>query len=48
MGLESSNWTSHTEMYCLNDFLTIIASIKPGIVVTDPATVATAWGRGNP
>lgn len=42
------HWTSHTEMYCLNDFLTIIASIKPGIVVTDPATVATAWGRGTP
>jgi len=42
------HWTSHTEMYCLNDFMTIIESIEPGIVVTDPATVATAWGRGSP
>jgi hypothetical protein len=42
------HWTSHNEMYCLNDFETIIASIQPGIVVTDPATVAVAWGRGQP
>jgi hypothetical protein len=42
------HWTSHTEMYCLNDFMTIIDAIKPGIIVTDPATVATAWGRGQP
>ena len=42
------HWTSHTEMYCLNDFITIIDAIKPGIIVTDPATVATAWGRGQP
>jgi hypothetical protein len=42
------HWTSHTEMYCLNDFMSIIAAIKPSLVVTDPATVATAWGRGTP
>lgn len=42
------HWTSHTEMYCINDFMTIIASIKPGLLVVDPATVATAWGRGTP
>jgi hypothetical protein len=42
------HWTSHTEMYCLNDFMPIIDAIKPGIIVTDPATVATAWGRGQP
>jgi hypothetical protein len=35
-------------MYCLNDFMPIIDAIKPGIIVTDPATVATAWGRGQP
>ncbi len=42
------HWTSHNEMYCLNDFMTIIGSIKPGVLVVDPATVATAWGRGYP
>ena len=40
------HWTSHTEMYCLNDFMTIIAAIKPGVIDTTPAAVATAWGRG--
>ncbi len=39
------HWTSHTEMYCLNDFMTIIAAIKPGTVDASPAAVATAWGR---
>jgi hypothetical protein len=32
-------------MYCLNDFMTIIAAIKPGTVDASPAAVATAWGR---
>lgn len=39
------HWTSHTEMYCLNDFLTIIAAIKPGVIDTTPSAVAKAWGR---
>jgi hypothetical protein len=42
------HWTSHNEMYCLNDFMTIIAAIQPGVLDVDPATVALAWGRGQP
>lgn len=42
------HWTSHTEMYCFNDFMTIIGAIRPGVIVTNPATVAIAWGRGTP
>ncbi len=42
------HWTSHTEMYCLNDFETIIAAIKPGVIDATPAAVAAAWGRANP
>ncbi len=40
------HWTSHNEMYCLNDFMKIVGSIQPGVLDVDPATVATAWGRG--
>lgn len=39
------HWTSHNEMYCLNDFMKIVGSIQPGVLDVDPATVATAWGR---
>lgn len=39
------HWTSHTEMYCLNDFLTIISAIKPGVIDTTPSVIAAAWGR---
>ncbi len=42
------HWTSHNEMYCLNDFMTIVDSIQPGVLDVDPATVATAWGRTRP
>lgn len=48
----SSDWRDHwanaIELYCMNDYLTVVDSIGPGTVVTDPATVAQAWGRGNP
>lgn len=42
------HWTQLTEVYCYNDFLTAVRSIRPGVTVTSPAAVAHAWGRGNP
>lgn len=41
----TQHWTSNGELYCYNDFLSVIGAIPPSVVVTDPATVATAWGR---
>jgi hypothetical protein len=40
------HWTSQHEIYCWGDYRTILSGIPKGAVVTDPATVATAWGRG--
>jgi hypothetical protein len=42
------HWTSRRELYCFDDFVAALDMIAPGTVVTDPATVAEAWGRGNP
>lgn len=42
------HWTQLTEVYCYNDFLTAVRSIRTGVTVTSPAAVANAWGRGNP
>jgi hypothetical protein len=39
------HWTSLTEDYCWNDALAALDRIPAGTVVTDPATVAQAWGR---
>jgi hypothetical protein len=39
------HWTSQLEIYCQNDFDAILHAIQPSAVVTDPATVATSWGR---
>ena len=39
------HWTNKAELYCWNDFLTFLDGIPAGTVVTDPATVAEAWGR---
>jgi hypothetical protein len=41
----TSHWTSAYEIYCWNDFLYAMTGISPSVVVTDPATVAQAWGR---
>jgi hypothetical protein len=41
----TSHWTSAYEVYCWNDFLYAMTGISPSVVVTDPATVAQAWGR---
>jgi len=40
-----SHWTSLFEVYCWNDFLYAMTGISPSVVITDPATVAAAWGR---
>jgi hypothetical protein len=42
------HWTDDTERYCWNDYLSIVQAIPAGITVTDPATVAAAWGRTAP
>jgi hypothetical protein len=42
------HWTSQPELYCQNDFDAILNSVPAGIVVTDPASVAAAWGRVIP
>jgi len=39
------HWTSKTEAYCYNDFLSALDQIPSGVTVTDPATVAAVWGR---
>ena len=39
------HWTSQTEMYCENDFDTILNSVPSSTVVTDPASVYTAWSQ---
>src|SRR5262249_31476505 len=36
------HWTSKTELYCYNDFLSVLDAVGAGVTVTDPATVATA------
>ena len=40
-----AHWTYDAERYCWNDYLSIVKSIPPNVVVTDPASVAKAWGR---
>ena len=45
--LSTRHWTNKAELYCWNDFLAFLDGIPAGTVVTDPATVAEAWGRGS-
>jgi hypothetical protein len=40
-----AHWTSLFEIYCWNDYLYALSQIPSNVVVTDPATVAEAWGR---
>ena len=41
------HYTSRQEVYCYDDFLTIMDGLQDavttGVTVTDPATVARAW-----
>ena len=41
----NAHWTSATELYCWNDYLAVLNKIPSTAVVTDPGTVAGAWGR---
>jgi hypothetical protein len=41
----ADHWTNRAELYCWSDFLWAVDRIPAGTTVTDPATVATAWGR---
>jgi hypothetical protein len=43
----ADHWTTKIEVYCWNDFLSVINSVPAGVTVTDPATVAAAWGRST-
>jgi hypothetical protein len=39
------HWTTQPETYCINDFDAAISTIPASAIVTNPATVAAAWGR---
>jgi hypothetical protein len=39
------HWTASPEEYCWNDYLSVLDRIPASVVVTDPASVAVAWGR---
>lgn len=39
------HWTNDPERYCWSDYRTIIGSMPSSVTVTDPKTVARAWGR---
>jgi hypothetical protein len=43
-----AHWTSRPELYCYKDFLAVLDAVPDAVVVTDPAGVATAWGRVPP
>jgi plastocyanin len=40
-----NHWTARAELYCYDDFLWAVGSLLGDVVVTDPASVAEAWGR---
>jgi hypothetical protein len=42
-----AHWTSDFERYCWSDYLEMLNAIPPSAIVTDPKTVAEAWGRTN-
>jgi hypothetical protein len=47
----SANWQDHwsndAERYCWSDYKRILDATPSAVVVTDPKTVAQAWGRTN-
>lgn len=45
LGPTNTHFTSKNEDYCWEDFQAAMAAIPASAVVTDPATVACAWGR---
>ncbi len=48
LGPTNTHYTKFNEEYCWEDFQAAMAAIPAGAVVTDPATVACAWGRIPP
>lgn len=44
----NDHYTSQTELYCADDFYKVVDGRPLNAVVTDPATVAEAWGRVPP
>lgn len=44
----TQHWTSQPEIYCQDDFDAILSAIPGGSIVTSPASVAIAWGIGQP
>jgi hypothetical protein len=45
LGPINTHYTKYNEDYCWEDFEAALAAIPASAVVTDPATVACAWGR---
>jgi hypothetical protein len=43
-----AHWASASELYCWADYKRILNAIPSAVVVTDPASVAEAWGRIPP
>jgi hypothetical protein len=44
----ADHWSSYSEIYCWNDYQSVVRSIPWGSRVTDPATVAQLTGRMPP
>jgi len=44
-GSWEAHWSTDPERYCWSDYRSIIDSIPSSVTVTDPKTVARAWGR---
>ncbi len=44
-GSWQAHWSTDPERYCWSDYRSIIDSIPSSVTVTDPKTVARAWGR---
>jgi hypothetical protein len=42
-----AHWTTDWERYCWSDYLRILDAMPAAATVTDPKTVAQAWGRTN-
>jgi hypothetical protein len=40
-----THWASIFEVYCWHDYLFALSKVPSSVVITDPATVAEAWGR---
>ena len=40
-----AHWASASELYCWVDYKRILNAIPASVVVTDPASIAEAWGR---